>query len=408
MPFRIMEQGIEAVRQGNKVEGARLLKIALNNAQLQGALRATTYLWLAETRADIKEKIECHRQALESDPNNEKIRSRLARLLEMDLPSFDTPDDNLPTGASTGFTPPSGMYVPTDVPPPAVPANQPPVITNQMADGLAPKRKRKSFYRMVGIIGGPNGLGTGFFVNSDGLVATTRFVVGGATRVTIELEAGHRLQGRVVRSYPEIDLAFIETDFHVHDLLPFSLQPTIPDNTPLTAVSYSGKVMTGQRRISVSDLREEWFTTTIHHTIDAGGNPVFDENNTLVGMLTRNANRTSVYFFGLSIHAITRYVHHFQHESRDSGTRSYCPSCGYLARAGALGGFYCEMCGSVLPEKADDTRFPLAIPQLDGVYGENIHRKCPKCQARAGFFNSVCLRCGYNLNKGTHTPIIEE
>ena len=194
----------------------------------------------------------------------------------------------------------------------------------------------------------------------------------------------------------------------MHDLLPFSLQPTIPDNTPLTAVSYSGKVMTGQRRVSVSDLREEWFTTTIHHTVDAGGNPVFDENNTLVGMLSRNANRTSSYFYGLSIHAITRYVHHFQHEARDRSNRSYCPSCGYLCRAGMLGGFYCEMCGSVLPEKENETRFPLAIPQLDGVYGENIHRKCPSCQARAGFFNSVCLRCGYNLNQQTHTPLIED
>ncbi|MEQ8671840.1 MAG: serine protease [Aggregatilineales bacterium] len=401
MSVRMMEQAIEAINRGNKDEGAHLLRIALNstNPPLEGALRATAYLWLAETKSNIREKIDLHREALEADPNNDDIRKRLARLMAM----------SLPPPADTGATPivASPAFPNSDVAPPAVPPASQAAVFAQSAQPQAIQSNQpnqqdvNTFYRVLGIMGGPNGIGTGFFVTQDGIVATTRFVVGGVEQVTVELEPGKRIPGRVVRSYPDIDLAFISTGVPVRQLLPFSLQPSIPDDMPLTAVSYGGKVMNGQRRMSVGEIREEWFTTTISRSSDAGGNPVFDERNVLVGMLTRNANRTSNFFYGLSIHAITRSMHNFQSEARDGANRTYCINCGYLARAGALGGFYCELCGSVLPNKQSENRFPLALPQLEGLYGENMNRPCPNpdCRARAGYYNSVCLRCGVAVGK---------
>ena len=405
MSVRMMEQAIEAINRGNKDEGAHLLRIALNssNPPLEGALRATAYLWLAETKTNIREKIDLHREALDADPNNDDIRKRLAHLMAM----------TLPPPADTGATPivASPAFPNTDVVPPAsqpavfAQSAQPQAIQSYQSN-QPNQRELNSFYRVLGIMGGPNGIGTGFFVTQDGIIATTRFVIGGTEQVTIELEPGKQIPGRVVRSYPDIDLTFIATGLQVRQLLPFSLQPNIPNDTSLTAVTYGGKVMNGQRRMSVGELREEWFTTTISRSFDAGGNPVFDERNTLVGMLTRNANRTSTYFYGLSIHAITRSVHHFQSEARDGANRTYCPNCGYLARAGALGGFYCEMCGSVLPDKQSENRFPRALPQLEGLYGENMHRPCPNpdCRARVGYYRveneEVCLRCGVATDTG--------
>ena len=390
MPFRSMEQGIDAIRQGNKEEGALLLKFALRQPELQGSLRATAYLWLAETTADIGEKRAYYREALDADPNNEEIKKRLALIMSMDLPPMDTTQTNAPIVA-----PPSTPAVAADPPPPP-PMDIQRGDTGNYAAQQAPTVNRRidSFVRTVGVLGGPAGLGTGFFLTNEGLVATTRHVVGGMEKVTIELEAGFRVPGQVRRSYSEYDLAFIETGLSVRQLLPFAPDPVVPDSTPLTAISHTGRVMNGQRRPTVDNLSPDWFPTTIPHGPDSGGNPVFDNRNMMVGMLTRNANRHSNYFYALNMQTISRCLHSYLHEARDGMQRTYCPDCGYLSQAGVYGGFYCEICGSVLPDKVNEKRFPVSLPRVEALYGENMHRPCPTCGARVGYYEGHCLRCG--------------
>jgi hypothetical protein len=365
MPFRSLEQGIAAIQQGHQDEGARLLRIALKSEGLQGSLRATAYLWLAETRSDRQEKIKCYNDALAADPENEHARQRLAQLLA-------------PEAAAA----------------PATPA--PP---EEDQGGPAIQHNPNAAYRTVGIIDGPNGPGTGFFVSRDGLIATTRFVVGGAESITIELEPGRRLIGDVVRSYPEIDLTLIHTGLMTNRLLTAINTPHLPEHTALTAIAHNGRAMSGERRATRSIIKPEWFPTTIAQVADAGGCPIFNSGNLLVGMLTRNANRTSAYVFGLHISAIYERIERYLQEINSGEKPAYCPSCGHRTRAGTAGGFYCESCGSVLPAARHSHRFP--VPQMVSLYGENIHSPCPQCGSRAGFYNSQCLRCGHILADGS-------
>jgi hypothetical protein len=362
MPFRSLEQGIAAIQQGHTDEGARLLRIALKSEVLQGSLRATAHLWLAETHSDPQEKIRCYNDALVADPDNEHARQRLAQLLA-------------PEASATVSTP-----APAD----------------QEQDATASQHNPNTPYRTVGIVDGPNGPGTGFFISRDGLVATTRFVVGGAESITIELEPGRRLIGDIVRSYPEIDLALIHTGLMVNRLLTAVNTPHLPEHTALTAIAHNGQAMTGERRATRSIIKPEWFPTTIAQVADAGGSPIFNSgSNLLVGMLTRNTNRTSAYVFGLHITVIYERIEAYLQEINSGEKPAYCPSCGHRTRAGAAGGFYCESCGSVLPGARQSDRFP--VPQMVSLYGENTHHPCPKCGSRAGFYNSQCLRCGHML-----------
>ncbi len=263
-----------------------------------------------------------------------------------------------------------------------------------------------ALYRTVTILGGHNGTGTGFFVTETGLVATTRFVVSAVEDVIIELDRGRQFQAQVARAFPELDLAFIETGLRVSQLLSRSSRPAIPDNMPLTALNHDGRVMSGLRRASQSNIKPDWFPTTIAQVLDAGGNPIFDNRNYLVGMLTCNANRTSAYLFGLSINAIYRCVERYLHEVRNGVRRAYCPTCGYLSQAGNIGGFYCEMCGGVLPAARQVQRYPLPQPQLEQLYGESHNQPCRFCGSRTGMYmspddhRSRCLRCG----KDQHSP----
>jgi hypothetical protein len=362
-----MEQGIAAIQQGNLDEGSRLLKIALKSNELQGAVRATALLWLAETVSDRQQKIAYYNQALSADPTNDHARQRVAQLLAADLP-----------GAPPQPQTTSGQQF----------APQP----QQRGFQLNPN----AFYRTVGVYDGPNGAGTGFFLTREGLIATSRFVVGGVERVRVETERGQFIDGQVVRSFPPFDLAFIHTGLTINQMLPAANNPDIPDNTPLRAMTHSGSLMQGERRATKSSIRPEWFPTTIAEVADAGGNPIFDDRNMLVGMLTRNANRSSPYVFGLHISVIYRQVDLYVQEIAMHGDNlAYCPACGRRSRTLAAGGFYCETCGHLLPAAQDMRRYPQ--PQMAALYGENIHRPCPNCESRVGFFDNHCLRCGHEL-----------
>ena len=371
MPFRSMEQGIAAIQVGNLTEGARLLRIALKSEVLTGNLRAIACLWLAETSGEPDFKRTCYQDALTADPNNQDARQRLAALLATNLP------------------PTTPAYTPTVMPPVAMTPVAPAApVPGQSTYQTAPA----GTYRIVGVIGGPNGPGTALFVTRDGLLATTRYVVGGLEHVTIELETHRQLLGRVVRAFPEFDLAFIRVEQPVNDLLSRTLLPKIPDSAPLTVISYTGKRMSGKQRPTKRILSPQWFPTDLIQLPDAGGNPVFDEREYLLGMLTKNCSRASAYLFGLHINSINKCVEQYVQEVQATRNAPYCASCGSLTKAAGAGGYYCEYCGSTMPQAQHIARMPQ--PQTAGYYYESGRISCTNCNATVGFYNGVCLRCG--------------
>lgn len=375
--LRNMQQGIEAIQQGNPGEGARMLRIALQDATLVGSTRATAYIWLAETDMNPAFKVQCYNEALAADPGNIHARQRLDFVLA----------NSLPPAVSTGT-------IPITQPAPQPGIAQPVASTPIPAAEPVP-RQTAMFYRTVGIVDGPNGPGTGFFITQDGMIATTRLVVSGMENVIITLEPGRQIVGKVVRSYPEYDLAFIQVELNLMQILPFSTIATLPDNMEITAVANNGQMLRGRCRPTKRDFKPHWFPTTIRQLADVGGNPVFDDRNYVVGMLTRNASRSSADVFGLHIGVIKRQLDDYKRELQLDPNRTYCPGCGYVSRSRNLGAFYCEMCGSVLPEARGVSRYHVA--QAATLYGENLQRPCRHCNARVGFYNGRCLRCGQDM-----------
>jgi hypothetical protein len=388
-----MEQGIAAIQVGNLTEGARLLRIALKSNMLTGSLRATACLWLAETNPDAEFKRTCYQDALAADPDNQDAKQRLATLLASQLPP--TP---IPQPASAYTPPPAPLtYGPPAVAPgtgqlgssTSVPGSGPSAPAQPAAAGTI---QPTPTYQIAGVIGGPNGPGTAFFVMREGVLATTRYVVGGLEHVTIELENRRQLLGRVVRSYPEFDLAFVVVEQQVSDLMSISPLRQVPDHARLRAVSYGGQAASGKKRATKRILAAQWFPTDIRQPPDAGGNPVFDDNNYLLGMLTKNIDRSSGCVYGLHITAINRFVEQFRQEMNTNRKVVYCPGCGALSQAAAEGGYYCEICGSILPQSRNITRLPQ--PQFVGFYVVNDRITCTHSGANVGFHNGKCLRCG--------------
>ncbi len=253
----------------------------------------------------------------------------------------------------------------------------------------------------VGIVGGPNGNGSGVYITRDGLVATTRYVVGGQERVNVFLPDGRQILGQVVRSYPALDLALIQTNVQVTQLLRVTQSQVLPDQMVIYAVTHpgqQGQVTESVKRTTRHQTAAHWFPTMINRLMDAGGNPIYDQQNTLVGLLTKNTSRSSGYAYGLHILKVYEAVQQFYQEKQQNvGQTLYCFSCGIMSRAVAFNGFYCENCGSTLSYAVEITRYPQM--NLVGLYGENAHRPCPNCNSQVGYYKGFCIRCGYEEEK---------
>lgn len=379
----ILHMGITALQAGSTVEGIRLIRIALKGTGTQGSglpaqLRAIAYLWLAEAHTDDPA---ARRQylalAVQADPTNTDARARLAADIAPASPPPPAPQTTSQTVAA--------------VPPPAyVPAAPPQVYTPPPAQAasapVAPGQVNVADY-VARIIGGPAGVGTGIFV-AEGIIATTRHITGSTERLMAEVYGVPQMPALVVRAFPELDLAFLRVEHRVPGMLPITPLPRVPDDAVLTAVSYAGDMIEGQQRPTRRALAAHWIPTTLTRLPDAGGDPIFDDQLYLVGLMTDNTSRTSDHRYGLHITAIRRALETWLAEARER--RAYCPTCGASSRAGAAGLHYCETCGGVMPAARSAVRVPQTGTELYYPRGA----MCAACRGEIGFYGGHCLRCG--------------
>lgn len=287
-------------------------------------------------------------------------------------------------------------YSPQSQQPPTLPEERP-----QPQAGQQPARRESTgtlsqAVTVVGIRGGPNGDGSGFFVAEDGIIATTRFLVGGAEMIRVVIPDAGEFNGRVVRSYPHVDLAFIKVDAQVPSLVRQTSMGYIPDGEALIAAVYPEGGINGNKRQTRQAMAEYWFATTIDRLHDAGGNPVFDSTRNLVGMLTANASRATYHMYGLHISLINHLLGEYRQTMQELGTRhhAYCPNCGIISMAPSANAPYCEHCGATMPYAEESARYPQ--PQLASFYGETRNMPCPNCQSTVGTDDGICLRCGFD------------
>jgi hypothetical protein len=360
MSRKALELGISAIQQGNTAEGARLIRIALNDPSLTADVRAIACVWLAETSPDPAFRRACYTAALEAQPGSADIQARLAA-----LDSLPAPAPAAPVRATASTAPvhsaPNG------------------------ADHL------------LTVIDGPNGAGTAVAVTPDGMIATTRRVIGGLERATIALPGGRQVYAVVVRSFPELDLALLQLPSPAPALLPISPLPRVPDDAPLVAISADGAVTRATQRPTRRALAPHWIPTTVTALSDAGGAALFDDRMQLVGIMTTCFSlASSSYLYGIHISAIRRAAESARAEAAAERLR-YCPNCGSGSRAAGQGYFYCEVCGSVTPEARSVRRYP--VPTAAAYYEPVGKARCPQCNATVGSHNGHCLRCGAAMGR---------
>ena len=354
-----LQHAIQLMQEGRAELAADKLDRLIDRSDLDARGRSAACVWLAEARDDRDFKIHCLQRALTFDPENAQILQGLDRL-QSERPK-----------------------------PPHLPARD-----RQGENAVQLERAPQ----VVGIHGGANGWASGVFINREGLLATTSYAVGSAEAVSIAIDGARQVSGRVIRRYPLFDLALITTPVRLEKRLAVAPPAALGTGKVISAWGYHGIRLRAALTRDEGSAASHWLATTILpiQMPDAGGNPLYDDQGQLLGILTRNLDRAG-NAYAIKATFIRTLADQLGHDRQLMPDVGYCPCCGALTRAQIFGGRSCETCGARLTR---GDRLPYVPPQTDKLlqlHGETQNRPCPNCAARVGFYRDRCLRCGSEL-----------
>ena len=142
--------------------------------------------------------------------------------------------------------------------------------------------------------GGELGLGTGFAIAPDGLIATAWHVIGDGREIRIELQDGRKLPvAEVYASSSQLDLAILRVESLNLPTLPLALEDRTPQGREIVALGHpegfrnaivSG-VISGYQEIDGIEMLQ------LAMSIERGnsGGPVLDRQGRVVGIVTRKS-----------------------------------------------------------------------------------------------------------------------
>jgi regulator of sirC expression with transglutaminase-like and TPR domain len=194
--------------------------------------------------------------------------------------------------------------LPADEPKPA--AEKPDRSVEQLADSV---RKSIAVILYTGRDGQRHGLGTGFVVAPDGLIATNLHVIGDARPISVELADGKRYEATHVHATDRAaDLAVIRIDAKGLPALELGDSDALKQGQPVVAVgnpqglerSVVGGVVSGRRTID----GESMIQLAIPIEPGNSGGPLLDRQGRVEGVLTLKSAVTANLGFAAPVNAL--------------------------------------------------------------------------------------------------------
>lgn len=168
-------------------------------------------------------------------------------------------------------------------------------------------------YGLFGPSGYQDGVGTGFFIDANGLIATNNHVVAGTDNVTIILHDGRQVPGQVLWTDPANDLAIVQVaKEHVAGVVTIGNSDNIRVGEGVVAIGnpmsadFAGTVTHGiisakNRSVQVQGGVQEYIQ--IDAAINGGnsGGPLFDMKGEVIGINSAKIAQTGIEGIAFSI-----------------------------------------------------------------------------------------------------------
>jgi regulator of sirC expression with transglutaminase-like and TPR domain len=174
-------------------------------------------------------------------------------------------------------------------------------------------RKSVVVVTVIGRDGKQQGLGSGFIVASDGLIATNLHVIGEARPISVQMADGKRFDVEAVHAFDRpLDLALLRIDAKELPALPLGDSDSLKQGQPVVAIGnphgLKHSVVTGV----VSGTREVEGRQMIQLAIPIepgnSGGPLFDMQGRVHGLLTMKSAVTENLGFAMPVNALKALI----------------------------------------------------------------------------------------------------
>ena len=257
-----------------------------------------------------------------------------------------------------------------------------------------------------------DGSGSGVVIHKSGIAVTNRHVVETNSKALVGLRNGDKFIGRVIRSYSDIDLAFIKFDLAKSSLLSSSLIFSSKDFNPCCQrnLKVGESVFAIGHPMGLDYTLTQGIISSIERTINAAkfiqidvsinpgnsGGALYTAYGELAGINTMGYVNSEHLNFAIPINEVVkRYSTWLEEEVK--GSTHYCTVCGFTS----IDKKYCENCGTSLTKDSSEeddflSKSDLAEDLKMSVKSDTLVT-CKACGTSASASLKYCSSCGSTL-----------
>ena len=229
-------------------------------------------------------------------------------------------------------------------------------------------------------------IGTGFIADKRGIVITNSHVIGNVKICGVALYDKEELEGRVLLSYFNTDIAFVKIDSTKplrQAKMAIEKEYSIGD----TVIAY-GNPLGYENTVTkgiISALDREiqgirYIQTDVAINPGNSGGPLLDMNGHVIGINTLKIADASGIGFAIPIYDILDIIKESLKKFKSIEKSRYCPSCGSYTETDEK---WCAKCGAILSEVKQKHK--------------TESNKCPACGKSNNKKNKWCAYCGHKL-----------
>jgi len=239
----------------------------------------------------------------------------------------------------------------------------------------------------------PKNAGSGFFINDDGLIATNRHVVGTFDNVTVRLHDDKEYIGKVIRSYNNIDLAFVKADVLNKNYVTLGNYDDLKVGQPVYAIGDPKglhKTLTKGIVSAVGRLIQKSRFVQTDAPINPGnsGGPLFNEHAEVIGINTLIQREAHGLGFAIPVDVLREKNNEIKNNLAKFLDGYYCKICGHNNSNAK----YCENCGAKIITEKD-----FSITSSKKKKTSDPITNCSSCKAEISTSDRYCPKCGASL-----------
>ncbi|MCP5098592.1 MAG: trypsin-like serine protease [Chloroflexi bacterium] len=251
---------------------------------------------------------------------------------------------------------------------------------------------------VVGISDDGRLYGSGVLIDKGGVIATNRHVVGTAHKVKVQLNDGEELIGEVLRSYRDVDLAFLKVPVKENPYAQIGGKHPIKIGQPLFAIGHPMGLQNTFTQGIVSAIGREingvdYIQTDASINPGNSGGPLFNEYAEVIGINTLVLRETQGLGFALPIEIVRKRYATLRKKLLRLFATEYCGICGKNSKSLR----YCQHCGVEM-----DTSQPLIRmfrkSQIE-IPADSQTYRCHVCKAVVPAEDTYCTFCGTTLTE---------